>query len=149
MADPLKVLSETEKPWYQHGLRFACTECGQCCTGAPGYIWVSDEEISTIAKHVELSIEEFSQRYLRKVNGRFSLLEKPKSYDCTFLDGKKCRIYSVRPKQCRTFPWWPDHLESPKAWKEAARYCEGINDNAPLVSSEKIVEQLNLQMKTS
>ena len=27
--------------WYRDGLRFECTRCGACCTGAPGYVWVT------------------------------------------------------------------------------------------------------------
>ena len=27
--------------WYaEEGLAFECTGCGDCCTGAPGYVWV-------------------------------------------------------------------------------------------------------------
>ena len=30
-------------PWYADGLPFTCTQCGDCCTGDPGYVWVTDE----------------------------------------------------------------------------------------------------------
>lgn len=131
--------------WYEKGLNFKCTECGKCCTGSPGYIWVTKSEIIAIAEHLSLSVEEFSRLYIRRVNGRFSLLEKPKSYDCVFLNGKKCSIYSVRPTQCRTFPWWPQNLKSEKDWKEAAKFCEGISPNSSLVPLETIQEQLSIQ----
>ena len=29
------------EPWYQDGLQFRCTRCGNCCTGAPGYGGIS------------------------------------------------------------------------------------------------------------
>ena len=38
------------KPWYADGLRFACTQCGNCCTGEPGFVWVNDAEIAAIAE---------------------------------------------------------------------------------------------------
>jgi hypothetical protein len=38
-----------EHPWYKDGLRFTCTGCGDCCTGAPGYVWVNKEEIEALA----------------------------------------------------------------------------------------------------
>ena len=41
---------ESESPWYQDGLAFSCTRCGACCTGAPGYVWVSPEEIGRLAE---------------------------------------------------------------------------------------------------
>lgn len=146
----LKVIKDetTESPkqsWYANGLRFECTGCGQCCTGAPGYIWVTKEEIAQIAEHLQLHIDEFSRLYVRRVKGQFSLLEHPKTYDCVFLKNKKCQIYSVRPTQCRTYPWWPKNLKSEKDWQEAAKYCEGIHLNAPIVNPELIEQQLAIQ----
>lgn len=133
-------------PWYKEGLCFECTECGQCCTGAPGYVWVSPEEIESMATFLNLSVETFREKYVRKVDGRLSLIEDPKTFDCVFLKDKKCTLYSVRPTQCRTFPWWPQHLISEKNWEKAGKFCEGIRPNARLVSSEKIQEQLNVQL---
>lgn len=144
----LKVLQE-ENPWYAEGLRFECTGCGQCCTGSPGYIWVTTQEIEQIAQFLNLTIKEFSQRYLRRVKGRLSLLEMPKTFDCIFLKDKKCQIYSVRPTQCRTFPWWPQNLTTEKEWRETARCCEGIRSEAPLVPRETIEQQRAIQKQTS
>lgn len=148
----LKVLKEENgpnpsdnKPWYSKGLNFKCTECGQCCTGAPGYIWVTEQEISAIANYLQLTVNEFSRRYLRKVNNRFSLTERSRTYDCIFLKDKKCQVYPVRPIQCQTFPWWPENLHSEEAWSETASLCEGINREAPVVSINKIEEQLARQ----
>jgi Fe-S-cluster containining protein len=140
----LKVIQENS-PWYTHGLRFECTGCGQCCTGAPGYIWVNEEEILQIAQFLKLTIEEFSEQYLRRVKGRLSLIELPKTYDCIFLKDRKCQIYPVRPTQCRTFPWWPQHLKSEKDWQEAARFCEGIRPEAPLIPIDTIEQQRLIQ----
>ena len=131
MSEPLKVLSN-EKPWYSEGLRFKCTECGQCCTGGPGYAWVTKEEIETIASHLGMTVKDFGKRYLRSVYGRYSLVEKKET----------CQIYQVRPTQCRTFPWWAENLKSPEAWKEAAKHCEGISCDAPVVPFEEIQPQL-------
>lgn len=146
--DKLKIFQENS-PWYADGLRFECTGCGQCCTGFPGYIWVDEQEIQNIASFLNLSVKEFSNRYLRYVNGRLSLLELPTNYDCIFLKDKKCQIYPVRPTQCRTFPWWPKNLKSKAEWQNAARSCEGICPEAPLVSFEIIKEQLAIQEKIS
>lgn len=145
MSHPLKLIKESE-PWYQEGLNFKCTECGKCCTGSPGYIWVTEHEIIAIADFLNLSIDDFSARYLRVVDDRISLLELPKNYDCIFLKDKKCQIYSVRPKQCRTFPWWPKNLKSKEDWQEAAKFCEGINLEAPRVPIEIIQEQLSIHV---
>lgn len=143
-----EVLNKDSK-WYSNGLRFECTGCGQCCTGAPGFVWVNPNEIEEMATFLKISVEEFSNKYLRRVMGKVSLIEMPSSYDCVFLKDKKCQIYSVRPTQCRTFPWWPSHLKSEANWKEAATYCEGINCHATLNSFEKIEEQKFIQIRSS
>lgn len=41
--------------------------------------------------------------------------------------GRKCRIYSVRPVQCRTWPFWPGNLGNIDSWHRAAARCKGIN----------------------
>jgi uncharacterized protein len=142
---PLDLIPE-EQPWYKEGLRFECTGCGQCCTGAPGYIWVSENEIKQMAMHLKLSLDEFSDRYLRQIGDRYSLRETFPNYDCIFLKDNKCSIYQLRPKQCRTFPWWPQNLKSKKDWEEAAKHCEGIRHEAPIVPFDKIENQLNMQI---
>lgn len=131
-------------PWYKEGLRFKCTECGQCCTGAPGYIWVSDDEMAAIAKLLDISVELFKRKYVRQRNNRFALIEKKsQNNDCIFLKDKKCSIYQARPTQCRTFPFWIENLNSEESWKLAAESCEGINDDATLIPYEKIQTVLN------
>ncbi len=128
-----------EKAWYKDGLRFQCTGCGKCCTGSPGYVWVTVEEIEEIAQFLNISIDEFADRYLRQVNGDFALKEHVTTYACVFLDGTKCSIYPVRPEQCKTFPWWVQNLASKEDWEKAGRYCEGINHpDAPLISFQTI-----------
>lgn len=137
------MVDKPEEPWYKEGLRFGCTQCGQCCTGSPGYVWLEDKEIEAIAAHLQITPELFVSRYTRKVGGRLALLEHPRTYDCVFLKERKCQIYQERPRQCRTFPWWPEHLHSAKDWEEVKLRCEGVNHpEAPLISLQTIREQL-------
>jgi Fe-S-cluster containining protein len=90
----------------------ACVACGgHCCTGESGYIWAKYDEILKIADFVNLSVEDFATMYLKKVKHRYSLREKKLTHDnyaCIFFDEsqKRCSIYPVRPRQCRTFPFW-------------------------------------------
>ena len=130
--------------WYKKGLRFQCTGCGACCSKEPGYVWLSAAEIHAIADHLQISKEEFLRRYTRSIFGRISLLENKITFDCVFLKDNKCQIYSARPMQCRTFPWWKENLESPAAWRETAVRCEGIDHaDAPVVSFEAIEAEKN------
>lgn len=133
---PLDLL--TEKPWYRKGLRFSCTQCGACCTGFPGYVWLNKTEIEELAHHLNLSKEEFLKCYTRNIKGRISLLEDPNTYDCIFLKNKKCSVYTKRPKQCQTYPFWPSILSSEKSWEEEKCRCEGIQEKAELLSYEEI-----------
>lgn len=129
--------------WYAEGLKFKCTGCGKCCTGAPGYVWVSLEEMEEIAAFLNISLKEFMRLYVRRVGQRYSLIESKKTFDCVFLKDRQCRVYGARPKQCRTFPWWQANLKSPEAWQKAAETCEGISEDAPVVPFETIEDQLS------
>ncbi|GMU80317.1 MAG: hypothetical protein AMXMBFR47_01880 [Planctomycetota bacterium] len=118
-------------PWYADGLQFTCTQCGNCCGGAPGYVWVHPLEIDEIAKFVGLTPVDFIEKHTRSEHGRRSLLELENG-DCEFLerteDGKsRCSIHPVRPVQCRTWPFWESNLRSEKAWAATARGCPGMN----------------------
>ncbi len=90
----------------------ACASCGgRCCIGESGYIWVNYPEIEAISKYLNLSVENFAKEYLIRAKNRYSLKEfkvKELGYSCIFFDTDKrlCKIYDVRPKQCRTFPFW-------------------------------------------
>jgi Fe-S-cluster containining protein len=130
------------EPWFNDGLRFKCTGCGKCCTGSPGYVYLSEKDISALAMHHNLAREEFLRKYTRYVDGQYALLEEPVTYDCVFLKNNQCTVYTARPIQCRTFPWWIQHLREPSDWQEAAARCEGINHpEAPLIPSSEIQEQ--------
>jgi len=144
MTMKLKVLpsAQTDAPWYADGLKFTCAQCGNCCTGAPGYVWVSDEELTRLAEFLKLSVEETTQRYCRRIGSRLSLKEHrtPQGqYDCIFLQEVKlrgghvkkvCSVYDVRPLQCRTWPFWDGLLSSKKAGDEAGKRCHGINQGS-------------------
>ncbi|MCK4442730.1 MAG: YkgJ family cysteine cluster protein [Sulfurovaceae bacterium] len=109
----------------------ACKSCGgACCTGESGYIWVKYQEIEKMAQFLELTIEEFATMYLRKVKHRYSIIEKKldtDNYACIFFDNsiKQCKIYPVRPSQCRTFPFWEIFK---KDIEEVKKECPGIID---------------------
>lgn len=131
-------------PWYQDGLRFKCTGCGQCCTGSPGYVWVSEEEVKSLAELLKISEEDFLKKYTRRIGDRISLKEHSKTYDCVFLKDKKCLVYTDRPKQCRTYPWWPETIKNPSAWLREGIRCEGINHaDADLVPLSEIKKNLD------
>ena len=123
-----------KKEWYAEGLRFTCTQCGNCCTGGPGYVWFNDQEAQAMAQYAGLSDAAFRRRHAHTVNGHWTLNERimPNGdHDCVFLthnaDGTRgCSIYPVRPQQCRTWPFWRENLRSESDWQHASRKCPGM-----------------------
>lgn len=123
---------QTKVPWYIGGLCFQCLECGRCCSGPDeGFIWVSRVEIRLIAEFLKISEDQLRQKYLRRVGLRTTIIERPVTKDCVFLEDiegrKRCRIYPVRPHQCRAWPFWQSNLANAAAWNRAGVKCGGIN----------------------
>ncbi|MFG0289918.1 MAG: YkgJ family cysteine cluster protein [Rhodopirellula sp. JB044] len=125
-------------PWYREGLRFECTQCGMCCSGEPGYVFVDPAEIDAMAAEMQMPVDQFEQKFTRKVGRQVSLIEYPDG-DCIFLDPKTrhCMVYRSRPIQCRTWPFWDSTLASPADWKETCEVCPGAG-TGPLYSLEEI-----------
>jgi Fe-S-cluster containining protein len=116
---------EEDSPWYRDGLAFTCTRCGACCTGAPGYVWVDADEIERLATFRKQTPERFSREFVRQVGDRYSLNEKPGG-DCVFWDqAAGCTVYSARPEQCRTWPFWPENVETAADWEHVCEICPG------------------------
>ena len=116
-----------DEPWYADGLKFKCSQCGDCCTGAPGFVWVNREEIAALAALVgEPDVEKFEAEYVKQVGVRKSLREFSNG-DCVFFDGqtRKCTVYAARPRQCRTWPFWDSNVSSPEAWARTCEICPG------------------------
>ena len=127
-----------DQPWYKNGLRFRCAKCGNCCTGAPGFVWVNQAEIEKMAALCNMEVAEFEKTYVRKVGIRKSLKEC-RNGDCVFFDGevRGCAVYSCRPRQCGTWPFWNSNLRTPQAWQETCETCPG-SGRGPLVSGDEV-----------
>ncbi len=116
----------SESPWYREGLKFRCTQCGNCCTGSSGAVWVNDAEIQQIAEYLDKPIGEIRLFHTRPLRGQVSLREYANG-DCIFFDGltRRCQIYPVRPRQCRTWPFWGSNLTDEAAWQTTCQICPG------------------------
>ncbi|MCP3902374.1 MAG: YkgJ family cysteine cluster protein [Planctomycetes bacterium] len=133
--------------WYADGLRFQCTQCGNCCTGPPGTVGFTAAEAKELARHLGITEKAFLRQYARKVDGNWSLNEHETEHglDCVFLDretvpGKAvCGVYEARPTQCRTWPFWPENLRTQRSWLTTRHGtpCPGM-DTGPLIPIEAI-----------
>lgn len=142
--DEVSTLSDE---WYADGLRFQCTQCGNCCTGPPGAVWFTEEEGRAMAERLGITEKQFYRRYATRIGRQWSLKETvtKHGHDCVFLDrtsvpGKAvCSMYTARPSQCATWPFWPENLTSPETWAAVKRHtpCPGM-DSGKLVTIEQI-----------
>lgn len=124
--------------WYANGLQFQCSQCGKCCTGSPGFVWVNHDDISALAGAIGEEIEAFEDKYVRKIGIRKSLREFPNG-DCVFFDtdARRCSVYDDRPRQCRTWPFWDSNLRTPEDWVRTCESCPG-SGTGRLYSLEEI-----------
>lgn len=122
-------MKNTHAPFYKKGLQFECLKCGKCCSGFPGYVYLSEKDIDELAHFLGLDRRSFLKKYTRLVHvfnePRLSLVEKAR-HDCVFWD-KLCTVYPARPVQCRTYPFWKRHLVSEREWNRLSGFCPGIN----------------------
>ncbi len=128
-----------KKPYFHKTkLRFECTGCSDCCRGDPeAYAFVTEGEAEAIRNFLGLSWDWFRRRYLVTAADGGLALQLNSSYDCCFLDANgRCKIYPVRPKQCSSYPFWPELVASAAAWKTASFTCEGIGRGREWSSDE-------------
>jgi len=147
---PQEAKIKRSEKWYAEGLHFSCTGCGNCCTGPSGYVGFEEDELGAMADYLGLTVAQFTKKHTRRLGKRLSLDETrtQHGYDCVFLErdeasGKAlCSIYPVRPRQCRSWPFWPENLKSFRAYVNATRTCpgtiEGLHGKGTFFPVEKI-----------
>ena len=130
--------------FFENGLNFSCKRCSVCCRHEPGYVYLSETDLSNLCLKFKMSKEKFIDKYCRRVpyyNGTevLCLLEKD-NFDCILWDGG-CTAYEARPVQCSTYPFWTSILSSESAWNRESDSCPGINCGQHRTRSE-ILENL-------
>lgn len=114
-------------PWYTEGIRFSCTRCGQCCRNRGGYevVWITPGERERLAGYLGITTGAFRARHLVYLDGDWSLASRDQA--CTLLDDQgHCTAYPVRPRQCRTWPFWPGNLQRTSWETEVVALCPGV-----------------------
>ncbi len=132
------------KSFYEKGIRFECQGTGKCCTsrGEYGFVYLTLQDRKRFALFFKLSLSDFTKAYCEKKDGHYHL--KNLSDDCLFLKDAKCTTYEARPEQCRTWPFWPEVLNT-KTWNaEVVGYCAGVG-KGKLYSAKEIEDILKSQ----
>src|SRR5262249_56755684 len=113
------------------------------CRGEAGFVWVNGDEIAAIAEHRGETAEQVIAVYTRRAGSGRSLREKANG-DCIFYDkAAGCTIYPVRPRQCRTWPFWESNVITPESWERTCEICPG-SGQGELISAEEITRRLNV-----
>lgn len=123
----------------RHNLRFQCQPgCTNCCT-QPGDVYLTPEDVPRIAAYLKLSPQEFQKRHCETTDGELKLIIPPDKA-CQFLREGGCTIHEVKPLQCRTFPYWPEHVRNKRSWQRLSRFCPGIGVG-PVLPKEEVRQQ--------
>ena len=133
-----------EKPWWHAGLRFECSQCGDCCTGAPGFVWVNREEIVALAAEVGLEVDEFERKDVKTVGVRKSLDERANG-DCRCSIPRRANAPSTTPGpgSAAVGRSGSPICAPPQTWQQTCQVCPG-SGKGPVVPAEKILHQVGL-----
>jgi Fe-S-cluster containining protein len=126
----------------EHTLRFECQSgCTRCCD-QQGMVYLSENDLRRAAEFVGMSPRAFERKYVYRTAHQMRF-RKPPEKQCPFLEDYGCSIHTAKPTQCRTFPFWPEIVESREAWKRTGKFCPGIG-KGPLIqigTAMEIAEQ--------
>lgn len=106
-------------------LPFECQQCSDCCQGQGG-IYFEPDDIPSAARLVNLSPEQFIQRYCRAEGGRYAVLAEPGGA-CLLLGPSGCMVHAAKPEICRRWPFFGNILERESAFEEAKLVCRGLD----------------------
>ncbi len=138
-----------DKNFWVKGLHFSCSQCSACCRFDPGFVFLSEADLSNLLEWSAMKREEFIQVYCRWVilSDRFEYLclREKSNYDCIlWKDG--CTAYKFRPRQCSAFPFWDSVLKDKDSWELYAQDCPGIG-RGKFYSGDEIKKVLDSQKR--
>lgn len=144
--------------------KFECTRSGTCCTDNKTIVNLTITDLNRLKNGLKLDLDElleitsfylFNESSYSEIAEKmvippintergksFIALRKKEDGQCIFYnqEKKKCRIYSIRPNFCRTFPFSFRMLENKKIeiliTEKGKQYCPGLNEHAHLINVE-------------
>lgn len=94
----------------------------------PGVVYFDREELRKLADYLRETIDELIARLKFAREGERFVLDATDGRGCPLLGkDRACTVHPVKPKQCATFPFWPQLLDDEREWESAKRFCPGID----------------------
>jgi Fe-S-cluster containining protein len=129
-------------PYLREGVRFGCTHCGACCSGAPGRVRLRTGELERIAAFLGRDLVQVREELTRRDPAEGAeLLREEANGDCVFFREGRCAVQPVKPAQCRLYPFWFRNVRSREAWDKTIADCPGIGQG-DWIPPEEILQQI-------
>jgi len=127
--------------WEKEEVRFECQkDCFKCCA-KPGVVNFDKEDLEDASNYLGIPQSKFKKEFkLTRVKGYMEMAVE-EDMPCPFLTFEGCAIHPVKPKQCRTFPFWKENVVTRNDWKLTAGFCPGIGEG-PQISADSIRKDL-------
>jgi Fe-S-cluster containining protein len=149
-------IPETLFPQIAAQVLFRCENCGECCRGE-GYALVDEADVQEIARTLGISPSEAKARFTdpdpEKNPGCRILKSIGPDRSCCLLDtqARRCKIYSHRPRICRTFPMLNADSDSEEIicfysdCKGTAKFVKMLTEKRCDPQVQKDIESLTVQ----
>jgi Fe-S-cluster containining protein len=126
-------------------IRFQCqTGCTKCCE-EQGFVYLTEDDITRLARYLQLAPADFEKRYVFRTKN-LRRLRVPRYAQCAFLKADGCSVHPAKPLQCASFPYWPEILGSHRAWHETGKRCPGIGKGelVNIEAARKVAEEMRV-----
>ena len=107
---------------------FNCQMCGQCCEGKGGII-VSPTDLTRLTSFLNISGDEFIQRFGEYLGGKLQIRMGDDGYCIFFKKGTGCSVHEGKPDICRAWPFFRGNLLDAESFSMAKEFCPGIDKN--------------------
>ena len=105
--------------------KFQCQGTGNCCI-APGYVYVTNNDIDNMANILNVSKKTFMDYFVITKNG-YLLIASPTHRSRCFLSAdNQCTVYEGRPLACQTYPNWDVIWATDETLLKEASHCKGL-----------------------
>ena len=105
---------------------FTCQNTGKCCL-SPGYVYVNQDNILSMSKALNVSIDFFINHFVTRINGWPTIASPTFRTHCFLNENNHCDVYLSRPEACRTYPDWDAIWDSNDSIQKEAQSCAGLN----------------------